>query len=85
LLSAIIHCFNIIRYINAKVKRVFEKRRKGNGNTAFVVTFFTGVFNRLRDSNSFSLGFFRGESGYFGWIKILRKAAQISRILELVL
>lgn len=29
MLSAIIHCFNIIRYINAKVKRVFEKRRKG--------------------------------------------------------
>ena len=30
------------------------------------ITFFTGVFNRLRDSNSDSLGFFRGESGYFG-------------------
>ena len=49
-----------------KSQEVFEKGRKGNGNTAFVVTFFTGVFNRLRDSNSFSLGFFRGESGYFG-------------------
>ena len=52
-----------------------KKRRKGNGNTAFVVTFFTGVFNRLRDSNSFSLGFFRGESAEQGLAKLLQADA----------